>query len=417
MYNPSLGPIQNKKNIPEEGTRQFFVVPDVQLTNEVLEKSADGLVRQCVDGEYSLNHHADVECATDKVDDKRSTDTLPANAVNLHQLPINTSSHQPEKSDWTPPTAHHLTPASRPKTQNSAASNKNYHPTPAQKFRSHAPSPAFSGERRTVSFFHKGRMTPRTSINSFKSQLVAFTRLGRLGPILDMSTSGRPFSNSSYIDTERIVDVKETQTCPTPVIPLASIATQTDAIEATWILAKEAQSRTDSSSQRQVSPLPNNTVHMEGPSVSPYKQTQSKGNNEIFSARDSDECSEDMFAEPFKRARVLSSGDNEMAKPKRRKPSMLVVNPVPVSSVPLLVESNTALAKKLRQHSPELNVEEAAACKTVVMESDADSDEGDILMPTPPRPSPPNPAPCKRKVFTCSGIAVSLFQTFKWLDG
>ncbi|KAK4009213.1 hypothetical protein OUZ56_018322 [Daphnia magna] len=400
------GLVQNEINMTQDETRQVLVDTGVSSNKEVFEKQADSFGRECTDGEHSVNHHTDTECSTANREDTQTPESFTSNGLNLQLLPLtSTSSPQPEKSSLSQPIAHHLTPVSRPKTQNHTTSATNNRDIFADKLRNHASSLVSIGKRRTVNFFYKGRVTPRISIHSFERQPIIFTRLGKLGPILDKTTAYLPFSYGSRVDSQKMTYAQNTQTSCSTFVSLASVATQTEAIEAPC-MTTEVQSQF-SMSQRQVNVLSHNTLHMGDLPVSPAKQARNEENGENFSRRESDECSENMFAEAFKRTKSLSLSDNEneMAERKRRKVSSLdIVNSVPVSLMPLSVEPSPRLANEVHRELHELNTDEVAACKTVVMESDPDSDEEDILTSTPPRPAPPNRTPCKRMVFTCSGI-------------
>jgi hypothetical protein len=134
-----------------------------------------------------------------------------------------------------------------------------------------------------------------------------------------------------------------------------------------------------------------------------------------------DEFSEEtfMFAEPFKRARVLSSSysDDEKMETKRKKscPSVKFFTDDPVPSTSLYTET-LIITPEVPQQSAQQKTDADLASKKVVMESDPDED--DILVATPPRPPLPKPIPCQKKIFTCSGLPVKfiLSRSLHFLD-
>ncbi|KAI9558451.1 hypothetical protein GHT06_015237 [Daphnia sinensis] len=400
------GLIRTERNMMQDETRQDVAEIGVSSDNIVFEKQFDGFGQECTLGERSLNHHTDTENSTGNREDILLPESVTPSGLNLNQVPLTSmSSPEPEKSHLAPSISYHLTPVCRPKTLNAATLGTNNCYTSAQKLRNHEPFPVCTGKRRTVHFFYKGRITPRISIHSFRRQPVIFTRLGKLGPILDKTTAHFPFLDGPRVDSQKMAYSQNTQT-GSPLVSLASVATQTEAIEIPR-MTTEVQSQVSLTSQDQVNVHLPKTLHMGGPPISSGIQERNEGNDKNFCRSESDECSENMFAEAFKRNRSLSVSDseNEMTERKRRKPSSLdFVNADPPSLIPPPLEPSPSLAKEVRQRSPELNTGEVAACKTVVMESDPDSDEEDILSSTPPRPTPSNPTRCKRIVITCSGI-------------
>ena len=209
-------------------------------------------------------------------------------------------------------TAQHQTPVSRPKIRNPPV---------------HLNSD--SGRfRNLVNFVRKGRIVPRRPSGRVGNgrKPITFLRLGKLQK--SGITSGIA---SGGIKTE-----KEIQTDP---LAMRSVATQTE------------EDDPDKENQIPVA----SAQHLHPPEVPEVPE------DDAF-----------MFAEPFKRARVVSSSGSE---------------------------SEQSESKRMKKtENPSANAEEIPpAVKTVVLESD---DEEDLVAPTPPNPHPP------RLVFVCSGLPV-----------
>ncbi|XP_057368764.1 uncharacterized protein LOC130689846 [Daphnia carinata] len=402
IYLPK-GLLYNETSMMQDETRHVLVDTGVSSNQKNFEKTVDGFDRECTHG----------ECSTANREDTLIPESFTPNGLNHHLLLLTvTPSPEPENSNLAIAVAHHRIPVCRPKTQNLTTFATNNCYTSTEKLRNHDPFAVCTGKRRTVSFVCKGRITPRISVHSLKKQPVVFTRLGKLGPILDKTTAQLPFLDDPGVDSQKMACSQNTQTPCSSFVSLASVATQTEATEGPW-LTTEVQSQASLTSQCQVNALSHNALHMGELPVSSGKQALKEENDGNFSRKLSDEGSENMLAEAFKRTRSLSLSDNEkdMAERKRRKPSALGFgNADPVSLMALSLEPSPRLAKEVRQQSPELDTSEIAACKTVVMESDPDSDEEDILKSTPPRSAPSNPTYCKRKVITCSGIPRSVVK-------
>ncbi len=294
-------------------------------------------------------------------------------------------------------TSHHLTPLSRPsRVRNSLGAFGKTLQSLAPDVRRH--SSAEGSGKRLVNFFHVGRIVPRKSTSPIMKHPIAFIRLGKLGPKLEVETSCIQVSNGNPKSETRVA-FKETQT--TSLLQV-SIGTQTDAVEAIETCAQETQT------------TPVEILNANKPLELSIEQVQREEREMIVVVNELDECSEDafIFAEPFKRARVLSSSEeeNEKMDRKRRKNSDSV-DPLDFEP-PTLPSSSAEIMTQIPESIPEkplqLEPDSDAACKTVVMESDPESDGGDILAATPPPPPPVKIIP-QRRVFTCSGLPVSLF--------
>lgn len=382
----------------------------VSSTKEAREKSTDDRqVDACVP---SLNGLADLRSVTPTLEETpRPPQRILANRSNVHLLsPVKTSSPQLDKPVSVPSTAlHHLTPVSRPKVRNSLGSVLHDLKTSDRDFRRHS----FSGGleagpgRRNVNFFHKGRIVPRKPISAFKKQPIVFTLLGKLGPYLDRSSSHPPILLKTPVYAQKCVEDKETQTFSSSPVSCASVSTQVEPVVATVDLAKE--SPTVHMCMKNQAPILPDNAPTESPQKSLGGQLQDEEIDKIMLESGPDEYSEDafMFAEPFKRARVLSSSDsdNENMETMRKKPrpSVKSVNtddPVPSTSL----SAESIITPEVPQQPAQQKTDADLASKTVVMESDPDED--DILVATPPCPPPPKPIPCQKKIFTCSGLPV-----------
>lgn len=293
-------------------------------------------------------------------------------------------------------TSHHLTPLSRPsRVRNSLGAFGKTLQSLAPDVRRH--SSAEGSGKRLVNFFHVGRIVPRKSTSPIMKHPIAFTRLGKLGPKLEVKTSCIPISNEN-LKSETLVAVKDTQT--TSLVQV-SVGTQTDAVEAIETCVQATQT------------TPVEILDVNKPLELSNEQVQREEREMIVAVNELDECSEDafMFAEPFKRARVLSSSEeeNEKMDNKRRKNSDSV-DPLDFEppTLPSSAEIKTQIPESIPEKPPQLEPDSDAACKTVVMESDPESDGGDILAATPP-PPPAVKIITQRQVFTCSGLPVRLF--------
>ena len=263
--------------------------------------------------------------------------------------------------------------------------------------------------KRLVNFFHIGRIVPRKSKSPIMKNPIVFTRLGKLGPKLESSCIPSVLNESATCQMKTPMAVKETQTTPSALV---SVCTQTEMEEAIETCVKETQTVT-----------PVELVDEKKSLEWRNEQTQKEEMEEVVTVNELDECSEDafMFAEPFKRARVLSSSEeeNETLDTKRRKnsDSIDLLDHEP-SLLPSSADLNTRMLDGNPEKPPQLESETVAVWKTVVMESDPESDGGDILAATPPPPPPVKIIP-QRKVFTCSGLPVRCFPhkscTFKKL--
>lgn len=192
----------------------------------------------------------------------------------------------------------------------------------------HLDSDSDSGRfRNLVNFVRKGRIVPRRPSVPIGNgrQPITFLCLGKL--------------QKSGIASGGIKTEKEIQTDP---LAICSVATQTE------------EDDPDKENQIPVA----SAQHLHPPEVP---------EDDAF-----------MFAEPFKRARVVSSSgsESEQSESKRMKKT-----------------ENPSASKPEEQLPP-------PAVKTVVLESD---DEEDLVAPTPPNPSHPHPP---RLVFVCSGLPV-----------
>jgi hypothetical protein len=257
-----------------------------------------------------------------------------------------------------------------------------------------------------VNFFHKGRIVPGKPISSFKKQQIVFTRLGKLGPFLDLPPACPPVSVHPPVHAKKCFEDKETQTFPPSPLSFSLVSTQTEPVEASMTPNKE--SNTDH-------PLMNNQtliVPDKAPSIdSVLKSLNAQLRDENILVGEPDEYSEDLFmsAEPFKRARVLSSSDSDDDKmeTKRKKPCPSVKS---VDTDGLISSMSHSAGGATTANVPQrLSPQQASAdlaSKTVVMESDPEED--DVLVATPPQPPTPKPVPCKKKVLTCSGLPVML---------
>jgi hypothetical protein len=185
--------------------------------------------------------------------------------------------------------------------------------------------------KRNVNFFHKGRIVPRKSIGALRKQPIVFTLLGKLGPYLDRSSAHPPILLDSPVLAQKCFEDKETQTYPSSPVSIASVSTQVEPVEATVALTKESPKKTPI--------LPDNDPSNDSPQKSIGEQLQDEEIDKIMLASGPDEFSGEtfMFAEPFKRARVLSSSysHDEKMETKRKKscPSVKSFTDDPVYSI------------------------------------------------------------------------------------
>lgn len=326
----------------------------------------------------------------------------------------------PEKEVVPISAIHHLTPVSRPKARTSLdvpLSVRNTLQTSAPDNRRHSTatngsSPVPETRRPTVNFFHKGRIVPKRPISIPRKQPIVFTCLGKLGPppsknnsiaVAEGTVCNSSFGESLASEARKSVETKETQTLTATV----TCGTQTEPTEIASVSTNRVEKLDEVliDTQTQLA-LFNEVVDLENESHSPVKQHSTKRvvENGLLNP---DECSEDafIFAEPFKRTRALSSdSEHEKTESKRRKSS-----PPPNRSLSLNAPSEIAGSSVIGNAVEQSSVAEPTTPgKTVVMESDQESDSVDLLAATPPPPPPPKPMAPLRKVLTCSGLPVKI---------
>lgn len=244
-----------------------------------------------------------------------------------------------------------------------------------------------------ISFIHKGRLVPKKTVVVQERQPIPFFKMGKFEFGVDVMS--------------RAVEPHQCAPSQERVIPKKSAATQTETVkskdnsvqtENKKLSTVETQTKSaafsNASAQtdtRETTEVEVQTEHLfnsflgEISGVEPMERKQS-----------SRESSPDVFNEHSKRARQLSSSSDgtEESEPKRKRATFDVDT----------AEFQTPVAPPVAPPPPVVPAEEPA-CKTVIMESDQESDSVDILAPTPPR-KPPAVRPPPKRVFTCSSLQV-----------
>lgn len=386
------------------------------LSKNPLEKSTNSSARQLDDCDETLS--------TSHANSKKSQENRPVEPCTENQLKVPPNVYAPATSPQLEhlkmplSTAHHLTPVSRPKARNSLSTVSNNFANIIQDSRRHSSVEGMLREtgQRIVSFLHKGRIVPKTPTSSFRKRPIVFTCLGKLGPVRTRnnicSSSIEQNTTSSLLSSYMPEKIFTTQKTQTTTCELVSVSTQTDKveiIESCLTGATQPSAQLLVESQNSMSDL---LMHEAASRSTPLPASKPNGISDMVTLFELDECSEDAFmsAEPFKRARVLSSSDEgDKAEVKRRKSSPTTAFPTQdtLSFLSCPKESKSNVTETVPEKDSSAMVDDALFT-TVVMESDPESEGCDTVPPTPPRPPVAKPVPVQRKVFTCSGLPVRL---------
>lgn len=262
-------------------------------------------------------------------------------------------------------------------------------------------------ERVVINFIHKSRLVPKQKkVVVHQRNVIRFVKKGKLDcrliqqniethecPVVEKkSCLSKETQTESFTFRDAIVQTEELEELR--VVDKTEMEIQTDnelwnsfLKEMSGVFAMEASRDAGNGSQRSREATPD--VFQSVEPLEAFDRALEVCQRDV---------SPDVFqnVEPFKRARVPSEGNSgDENEPKRKRASFDIQQPefqVPVASA---------------SRAP--SVEEAAS-KTVIMESDQESDSVDVVAPTPPRkqPTPKLPPPPPKRVFTCSSLQVTV---------